>query len=360
MSLPLKSQSALEYMMTYGWAILVIVIVAAVLYSLGVFSPSSAISATVTGFAGFSVQAECISGGALIISVINGVGNEINITQVNYTSNNHPSVYNTSSFLLPSGQSGTLSIPNACPSPAGSRYSEPITLKYTEPGQVLPGPYESNGVVTGTSGSAQTLPSLTGGIAYTGDPGSCGVTYDEYKAFGLQEKLVAPLTCLYNGTCAVSGGDSWTAYGYMYFSGNVTFSTYIDDNAQIFYRLDGSGTWSSVYGTSWTGDNAYCGGGVPALQCNSPFVSSIAPTPGVYEIAFASTYDHCGDGVWFGVRGAAFLNNTLDVNAFENGTAGDYSAVSANPIAPAGVTIDRSVAWPSSYYMYVPAYTASS
>ena len=38
----------------------------------------------------------------------------------------------------------------------------------------------------------------------------------------------------------------------------------------------------------------------------------------------------------------------------------DYSAVSANPIAPAGVTIDRSVAWPSSYYMYVPAYTASS
>ena len=28
-----KSQSALEYMMTYGWAILIIVIVAAVLYS---------------------------------------------------------------------------------------------------------------------------------------------------------------------------------------------------------------------------------------------------------------------------------------------------------------------------------------
>ena len=39
MGLTHKSQSALEYMMTYGWAILVIVIVAAVLYSLGIFSP---------------------------------------------------------------------------------------------------------------------------------------------------------------------------------------------------------------------------------------------------------------------------------------------------------------------------------
>ena len=32
-----RSQSALEYMMTYGWAILIIVIVAAVLYSFGIF-----------------------------------------------------------------------------------------------------------------------------------------------------------------------------------------------------------------------------------------------------------------------------------------------------------------------------------
>ncbi|MCL4399276.1 hypothetical protein M1293_02090, partial [Candidatus Parvarchaeota archaeon] len=56
-----KSQSALEYMMTYGWAILIIVIVAAVLYSLGIFSPSSSISSTVTGFSNLgSVAANCI------------------------------------------------------------------------------------------------------------------------------------------------------------------------------------------------------------------------------------------------------------------------------------------------------------
>ncbi|MBE5728259.1 hypothetical protein IHE51_00125, partial [Candidatus Parvarchaeota archaeon] len=39
-----RSQSALEYMMTYGWAILIIVIVAVVLYSMGIFSPPSFLS----------------------------------------------------------------------------------------------------------------------------------------------------------------------------------------------------------------------------------------------------------------------------------------------------------------------------
>ena len=33
-----RSQSALEYMMTYGWAILIIVIVAVILYSMGIFN----------------------------------------------------------------------------------------------------------------------------------------------------------------------------------------------------------------------------------------------------------------------------------------------------------------------------------
>jgi len=40
-STPLKAQSAMEYLMTYGWAILIISIVLGSLFSLGVFSTSS-------------------------------------------------------------------------------------------------------------------------------------------------------------------------------------------------------------------------------------------------------------------------------------------------------------------------------
>ena len=35
-----KGQSALEYLVTYGWAILAIVIIAAVLFALGIFDPN--------------------------------------------------------------------------------------------------------------------------------------------------------------------------------------------------------------------------------------------------------------------------------------------------------------------------------
>ena len=87
MGLTHKSQSALEYMMTYGWAILVIVIVAGVLYSLGIFSPSSSLSTTITGFSGLAVtQAGCVNSvnnQILELYVTNAVGYPVNITKIN-------------------------------------------------------------------------------------------------------------------------------------------------------------------------------------------------------------------------------------------------------------------------------------
>jgi len=39
-----KAQTAMEYLMTYGWAILIIIVVIAALYSLGVFSVKPSVS----------------------------------------------------------------------------------------------------------------------------------------------------------------------------------------------------------------------------------------------------------------------------------------------------------------------------
>ena len=94
MSLPRRSQSALEYMMTYGWAILVIVIVAAVLYSLGIFSPSSSLSTTITGFSNLgTVNAVCLGGTSFTISMGDSTGYPINITQINLTSSSGKTTY---------------------------------------------------------------------------------------------------------------------------------------------------------------------------------------------------------------------------------------------------------------------------
>jgi YVTN family beta-propeller protein len=87
MGLAHKSQSALEYMMTYGWAILVIVIVAVLLYSLGIFSPSSYVSTSITGFSGVTVSAASVSPIEVGIEVQDISGSPIQITAVNATLN---------------------------------------------------------------------------------------------------------------------------------------------------------------------------------------------------------------------------------------------------------------------------------
>ena len=50
-----KAQTALEYLMTYGWAILIIIIVGSALYALGVFSPGTFTGKRSTGFSQFQM-----------------------------------------------------------------------------------------------------------------------------------------------------------------------------------------------------------------------------------------------------------------------------------------------------------------
>ena len=153
-----RSQSALEYMMTYGWAILIIVIVAVILYSIGIFNPSSSVSSTVIGFSGLgSVTAQCTANGVLRISVGDSTGNLINITGITAKD---PAITKISNFkpnstvdpnpLIRSGSSYIFSVPNICPS-AGTHYAITVAVNYTEPGQPIPGPYQSLGSITGST-----------------------------------------------------------------------------------------------------------------------------------------------------------------------------------------------------------------
>jgi hypothetical protein len=68
-----KGQGAFEYMMSYGWAVLVIVVLAVVLWNLGVFNPSSA--STATGFSAIRPVAWSFQG--------TGLGGENSIYRTN-------------------------------------------------------------------------------------------------------------------------------------------------------------------------------------------------------------------------------------------------------------------------------------
>jgi hypothetical protein len=73
----------MEYLMTYGWAILIVIIVAAALYALGVFTPSS--SETEARFATLGTSPAhtlAASNDLLFIKLPNQVGKTINVSSV--------------------------------------------------------------------------------------------------------------------------------------------------------------------------------------------------------------------------------------------------------------------------------------
>ncbi|MCL4362336.1 MAG: hypothetical protein OH338_00090 [Candidatus Parvarchaeota archaeon] len=143
-----RSQSALEYMMTYGWAILIIVIVAVILYSMGIFNPSSSLVATVTGFNGFTVQSNCVAGGTLVLSIGNMLGYPLQINNANISLSNGSYLSEPIDYTMSISGSHNFYLQNACPTTAGSSFSDKITISGREQNS-LDSPFSSTGSVSG-------------------------------------------------------------------------------------------------------------------------------------------------------------------------------------------------------------------
>lgn len=85
----MKAQTAMEYLMTYGWAILIVIIVGAALYALGIFNPATYTQSTATGFQGFQIPAGgwqyVGTTGVLTLQIKNMAAANIEITNVTAT-----------------------------------------------------------------------------------------------------------------------------------------------------------------------------------------------------------------------------------------------------------------------------------
>jgi len=79
----MKGQTAIEYLMTYGWAILIILIVAGVLAYYGIFAPAGFLGPSAKGFAQVSIVSPWdVSSNTLRVQFENRVGSSITITNV--------------------------------------------------------------------------------------------------------------------------------------------------------------------------------------------------------------------------------------------------------------------------------------
>lgn len=85
----LRLQSAMEYLMAYSWAVLVIAIVLVVLFAIGLFSPGSLISSQCVLPAGLSCPGISLAtNGLLWVNLLQVTTTPINITALGCNANN--------------------------------------------------------------------------------------------------------------------------------------------------------------------------------------------------------------------------------------------------------------------------------
>jgi hypothetical protein len=103
-----RAQSAMEYLMTYGWAILIIAVVLGALFSLGVFSGSSLIGNACIAGPGFLCQSMILShtSGALSATIGQSTGSSWGNSLLVFVAqgsalgtNGFPMVYGTANYM---------------------------------------------------------------------------------------------------------------------------------------------------------------------------------------------------------------------------------------------------------------------
>jgi len=156
----MKGQTAIEYLMTYGWAILIILIVAGVLAYYGIFAPSGFLAPTARGFGQLQVRSPWSitpTDGMITMDVENRVGQTINVTNIYATIG---STEGTCAVVDPDEPSGPQTILSgehtivscdlsAITGTAGSQYTATVAIEY----YTLNSPtfsFNSTGTISGT------------------------------------------------------------------------------------------------------------------------------------------------------------------------------------------------------------------
>lgn len=129
-----KGQAGLDFLMTYGWALLLIVLVVGALFALGIFDIGNFTGNKASGFTEIGAGGwRMTPAGALTMQFKNTAGTTVNITTVNATYGAETISYN-SSFAISNGQSSnTISVGTfTSPPSSGASYTVRVHITYTD------------------------------------------------------------------------------------------------------------------------------------------------------------------------------------------------------------------------------------
>ncbi len=129
-----KAQAAMEFLMTYGWAILVVLAAIGALAYFGVFTPSSFISPRCTIEPGFDCKHK-VTPTEISLIITNGKG--VDLSQLNITAQDNAGndICNPETGLtLNDGESLTVTLDGCSNGAIGTRLKAQLLLKYQEVG----------------------------------------------------------------------------------------------------------------------------------------------------------------------------------------------------------------------------------
>lgn len=128
-----KGQAALDFLMTYGWAILLVVLVAAALFVLGVFNVGSFVGSKAVGFTEIAVPAFRVdTTGSLTLKLQNQAGSPITIDSVNATYGTTSASTAPAVNIGVGATSDTITVGTLTGLNSGDSYAITLKIQYTD------------------------------------------------------------------------------------------------------------------------------------------------------------------------------------------------------------------------------------
>ena len=120
--------------MTYGWALLLIALVAAAVFSLGILDVGSFLGSRAVGFSQITpVGWQMGTDGALQVKLKNGAGTDINITSMNATQNGQVASFSQVIPIAEGEESSVLAFSSfPLPLQGGTSYTISINIAYMD------------------------------------------------------------------------------------------------------------------------------------------------------------------------------------------------------------------------------------
>jgi hypothetical protein len=137
----MKGQTALEYLITYGWAILVILVVLAVLWYYGVFNPAKWSGESVSEGSAFKVVDKKLSGTTLTLILGDKTGAQTTLASIAVSGDvSTAAPFAVTQVISAGGQSTEIAVTPVAPPTgtisAGSFYKFTVTTTYQATGGI--------------------------------------------------------------------------------------------------------------------------------------------------------------------------------------------------------------------------------